>query len=58
MVLGGMAFFFCPPLFGVAGIVLAAVALSKGERNGTTAMAVAVAGTVLGMLIGVVLLGS
>ncbi|MTE21482.1 hypothetical protein F0L17_20675 [Streptomyces sp. TRM43335] len=52
IVLGCVAFFFCPPLFGIAGIVCGVIANSKGERLAKTAIGVSVAGLVLGMILG------
>ncbi|MFH0241817.1 hypothetical protein ACGRHY_05105 [Streptomyces sp. HK10] len=54
IVLGCVAFLFCPPLFGIAGIICGAVANSKGERLGKTAIGVSVAGLVGGMILGFV----
>ncbi|GAA2449551.1 hypothetical protein [Streptomyces macrosporus] len=55
IVLGCIAFLFCPPLFGIAGIICGVVANSKGERLGGTAIGVSVAGLIGGMLLGFVL---
>lgn len=52
IVLGAIAFLFCPPGFGIAGLICGLVAKSKQERLATTAIGVSIAGLVLGMLIG------
>ena len=51
-VLGGIGFFFLPVIFGVAGIIMASVAKSRGERLANAALGVAIAATVLSMIIG------
>lgn len=56
IVCGVIALFFCPPLFGIGGIVLGVVGKRKGERLGTVAIIVGAVGLVLGMIIGTVLL--
>ncbi|WP_031508884.1 hypothetical protein [Streptomyces megasporus] len=55
IVLGCVAFLFCPPLFGIAGIICGAIAKSKGERLATAALGVSIAGLVGGMILGFVL---
>ncbi|WP_019548077.1 hypothetical protein [Streptomyces sulphureus] len=52
IVLGCVAFLFCPPLFGIAGLVCGIVANSKGERLAGTAIGVSIAGLVLGLVVG------
>jgi hypothetical protein len=52
IVLGCIALFFCPPLFGIAGIVCGAVASSKGERLAGTAIGVSIVGLVGGIILG------
>ncbi|MGW7520185.1 hypothetical protein ACWGJ2_31860 [Streptomyces sp. NPDC054796] len=52
IVLGCIALIFCPPGFGIAGIVCGVVAKNKGERLATTAIGVSIAGLVVGMIIG------
>ena len=52
IVLGAIAFLFCPPLFGLAGIICGAVARSRGERLATAALVVSAAGLVIGMVLG------
>ena len=58
IVCGVIALIFCPPGFGIAGIVLGIVGRKKGERLGTTAIVVAAIGLVLGMIIAVALFAS
>ncbi|AXK35171.1 hypothetical protein DVA86_23540 [Streptomyces armeniacus] len=52
IVLGSVAFIFCPPGFGIAGIICGVVANSKGERLAGTAIGVSIAGLVVGMVLG------
>nr|WP_180218772.1 hypothetical protein [Streptomyces albus] len=52
IVLGAIAFLFCPPGFGIAGLICGLVAKSKQERLASTAIGVSIAGLVCGMLIG------
>ncbi len=52
IVFGVVAIIFFPILFGVAAIVLAVVARSKGERLSIIALVVAIVGTLAGFLIG------
>lgn len=54
MVFGAVAVLFVPIVFGIAAIVLAAVAISKKERLAKIAMIVAVLGTVAGFVLGAV----
>ncbi|WP_369204985.1 hypothetical protein [Streptomyces sp. PU-14G] len=54
IVLGAIAFVFCPPGFGIAGLICGIVAKSKQERLAGTAIGVSIAGIVLGMVIGYV----
>ncbi|WP_410535894.1 hypothetical protein [Streptomyces sp. KL2] len=54
IVLGCVAFLFCPPLFGIAGIVCGVIANSKGERLAKTAIGVSAAGLVVGVILGIV----
>ncbi|MGP3990088.1 hypothetical protein [Streptomyces sp. 3N207] len=53
IVLGAIAFIFCPPGFGIAGIICGVVANSKRERLAPIAIGVSIAGLVLGMVLGV-----
>ncbi|MDJ1135688.1 hypothetical protein [Streptomyces iconiensis] len=55
IVLGAVAFVFCPPAFGIAGIVCGAVAKSKNERLANTALGVSIAGLVVGLVLSFVL---
>ena len=52
IILGALAFLFFPIIFGPAGLILGAVAKSKGEEKAVVAMTVAACGTVIGMIIG------
>jgi membrane protein DedA with SNARE-associated domain len=52
MIFGLIGFLFFPIIIGVAGIILSAVAKSKGEKNANLALGVSIAGTVIGMIIG------
>ncbi|GAA2411107.1 hypothetical protein GCM10010420_44970 [Streptomyces glaucosporus] len=54
IVLGCVALIFCPPLFGIAGIICGAIAKSKGERLAMAGILVPAAGLVLGMVLGFV----
>jgi hypothetical protein len=42
-----------PPLFGIAGLIVGAVAMSRKERLATLALVVSALGLVCGMVIGV-----
>lgn len=55
IVLGCIAFIFCPPGFGIAGIICGAVAKSKNERLANTALGVSIAGLVVGLILGFLL---
>jgi hypothetical protein len=53
IVFGVIAIVFFPIIFGIAGIVLAVVGYTRGDRSlGKWAIVVAVAGTVLGFVLG------
>jgi membrane protein DedA with SNARE-associated domain len=52
IVFGAISFLFFPILFGPIGIVLGAVAKSRGESKATTALWVSILGLVIGMIIG------
>ncbi len=54
IVLGAIAFLFFPIVLGPAGLILGAVAKSKGEPKATFAMVLAALGTVGGMVLGFV----
>ncbi len=51
-VLSAVAVFFLPIVFGIAAIVLAAIALSRRERLAKVALVVAILATVIGMVLG------
>ena len=52
IILGVIAILFFPIILGPAGIVLGAVAKSKGESKAVVGMTVAACGTVVGMILG------
>ena len=52
IVLGIVAVFLLPILFGIAAIVCAAVAKSRKERLANVALAVAIIGTIAGFALG------
>lgn len=60
IVLGGVAFFFVPLLFGTPAVILGAIAKSKKERLSTVALAVSIlglaGGLVFGFLVGAIFL--
>lgn len=58
IILGALAFLIFPPLFGTVGLILGAVAKSKGEAMATRALIISGLGLVLGMLLGVMVLSS
>lgn len=51
-VFAAIALLFCPPLFGVAGIVLGAIGHSKGDPLGKWAIGAAAVCMVVGMILG------
>ncbi|MBI3408272.1 MAG: DUF4339 domain-containing protein [Planctomycetes bacterium] len=53
-IFGGVAIVFCPPLFGLAGLVLGVVgtSLSRNKTLGIVGIVVSVVCTILGMIIG------
>ncbi len=55
-VLSAIALLFFPIVFGVAAIVLAAIALSKRQRLAKVALGVAIAATVIGMVLGAIVM--
>lgn len=57
IVFGSVAVFFFPILFGVAGIVLAAIAKSKAEPRSDLALGVSIGGTFLGFIFGALTAG-
>ncbi len=52
IVCGALAFLFFPIILGPAGLILGAVAKSKGDPRGGTAMLVSGLGLVCGMILG------
>ncbi|NBU31764.1 MAG: hypothetical protein EBS36_01140 [Actinobacteria bacterium] len=54
IVLGIVAVFLVPILFGGIGIVLAFVAKSKGEQRAGVAVTVSIVGTLVGLLFGAI----
>ncbi len=52
-VLADLALLFIPIILGPAGAICGGVAMSKGDPLGKWALVVGIAGTILGMLIGV-----
>ena len=52
IVLGGIAFLFCPILFGPAGLILGGIAMAKKERLAVVALIVSACGTVVGFVLG------
>lgn len=58
IVLGAIAFVFFPILFGPAGLILGAVARSRGESRAVTAMVVSGIGLVVGMILGAIIYSS
>ncbi len=58
IILGAMAFLCLPIVFGPAGLILGAIAKSRGERHAGTAMWVSGLGLVVGMFLGVLILTS
>jgi hypothetical protein len=52
IIFGVFAILFFPILFGIAAIVLAFVARSKGERLATIALIVSILGTLAGFILG------
>ncbi|HET6859208.1 MAG TPA: hypothetical protein VFH94_19240 [Streptomyces sp.] len=58
IVFGVVALIFCPPLFGVLGLVFGGIAKSKDEPLAVTGLIVAAVGLVVGMLLGVLVFSS
>jgi hypothetical protein len=54
IILGALAFLFFPIVFGPAGLILGAIAKSKGEEKAVVAMTVAACGTMIGIIIGAI----
>ncbi len=59
VVFGCIAFLLCPPLFGIAGLVLGIVGtiLSENKTLGVVGIVLSVLGTVFGLTLGFILLG-
>jgi hypothetical protein len=57
-VLSAVGLFFLPIVFGVAAIVLAVIALVKHQRLAKPALIVAIAATVLGMVLGALVMAN
>jgi hypothetical protein len=51
---GAVAFLFCPILLGPVGLILGAVAKSKGEPRANIALIVSGLGLVVGVLLGII----
>lgn len=58
IILGIIAVFFVPPLFGLAGLACGLVAKSKRQRYATAAIVVSIVGLVLGMVLGIAILSA
>jgi cytochrome c biogenesis protein CcdA len=58
IVLGVLAVFIAPIILGPIGIILAVIAKRRGERLSTTALIVAIAGMVLGFILGAIVYNS
>ncbi len=58
IIFGVVALFFCPPLFGVLGLVFGGIAKSKDEPLAVTGLIVAGAGLALGMVLGFLVFSS
>jgi hypothetical protein len=58
MVCGAVALLFAPIIIGPIGIVLAAVGKSRGERLANVGLAVAILGTIVGLVLAYVVLKS
>src|SRR5712692_3231072 len=57
-VFGGVAVLLLPILFGPAGIVCAAISTKRGDSLGKRALGVAIGGTVLGLVLGILVFTS
>lgn len=59
-IFGGIAFLFCPPLFGIAGLVLGiiSVCLCKDKTLGIVGIVLSVIGAGIGMIIGIAISSS
>lgn len=54
IVCGAIAFLFIPILFGVAGLILGGIAMSKKEKLAPVALAVSGAGLIVGIVLGAI----
>jgi hypothetical protein len=52
-VFGALAVLFLPIVLGPVGIVCAGIAVAKGDRLGKPALAVAIAGTIIGLALSI-----
>lgn len=52
IVMGGIAFLFCPILFGPAGLILGGIAMARKERLAVVALIVSGCGMVVGFVLG------
>jgi len=57
-VLAAIAVFFLPPVFGVAGIVCASIAMVKRDPLAKWALTASIAGLIVGMVLGYLVLRS
>jgi hypothetical protein len=57
MICGGISLLFFPIILGPVGIVLSAVAKSKGEKNAIIALSVAIGGMIIGLWLGAIAFG-
>ena len=56
-VLAGVALILLPPFCMVAGIILSVIAITRGDPLGKWALGASIAGGVVGMVLGVLVLG-
>jgi len=57
-VMAGVALIFFPPVFGLAGVILSIIAISKGDPLGKWALGASIAGAVLGFALAILVLGA
>lgn len=55
-VCAGIALFFLPPVFGIAGIICASIAMAKGDSLGKWALGASVLALIVGMVLSYVVL--
>lgn len=55
---GGVAFLFCPPLFGIAGVVpgIIGVSMSNNKLLGAIGIVLSIIGSVVGMVFGAIVM--